>query len=138
MEGVSRSSYMMATVFCADLCTRLIELHKHGWTPEQIGHRMIRDRMRNMKWRLLTSNFAAPWPNTSFKRSVGPQSRGERIPAGGEKAAAIAFSLIETAKMNEVDPEAWLIWVLERQPNHKINRIDEQLPWRFDALLSEI
>ena len=40
-------------------------------------------------------------------------------PAGG-KAAAIAYTLIETAKLNDVDPQAWLTWVLERVADHKI------------------
>lgn len=34
-------------------------------------------------------------------------------------------------KMNVVDPEAWLTWVLERLPDHKINRIDGLMPWQF-------
>lgn len=50
-------------------------------------------------------------------------------------AAAIAYTLIETAKMNNVDPEAWLTWVLERLPDHKINRIDELMPWVWKATL---
>ena len=33
---------------------------------------------------------------------------------------AIAFTLIETAKLNGVDPQAWLTWVLERVADHKI------------------
>jgi len=43
---------------------------------------------------------------------------------GGGKAMAITFTLIETAKLNGVDPQAWLSWVLERIPNHKINRLE--------------
>ena len=53
--------------------------------------------------------------------------------AGGGKAMAIAFTLIETAKLNDVDPQAWLTWVLDRIADHKINRIDELLPWNFPA-----
>ncbi len=30
------------------------------------------------------------------------------------------YTLVETAKMNNVDPEAWLTWVLQRLPDHKI------------------
>ncbi len=52
---------------------------------------------------------------------------------GGGKAAAIAYTLIETSKMNGVDPEAWLAWVLDRLPDHKINRIDELMPWYCTA-----
>ncbi|MEM7521372.1 MAG: transposase, partial [Pseudomonadota bacterium] len=50
---------------------------------------------------------------------------------GGGKAAAIAYTLIETANMNCVDPEAWLTWVLERLPDNKINRLGELMPWTW-------
>ena len=45
------------------------------------------------------------------------------------KAMAIVFNLIETAKLNGVDPQAWLANVLRCIADHKINRIDELLPW---------
>ncbi|MFT5394810.1 MAG: transposase [Gammaproteobacteria bacterium] len=50
---------------------------------------------------------------------------------GGGKSAAIAYTLIETAKLNDVDPQAWLTDVLDRIADHKITRIDELLPWRY-------
>ena len=50
---------------------------------------------------------------------------------GAGKAAAIADTLIETAKINKVDPEAWLTSVLQRLPDHKINRIGELMPWNW-------
>jgi len=50
---------------------------------------------------------------------------------GGGKSAAIAYTLIETAKLNGVDPQAWLTDVLGRIADHKINRLDELLPWRY-------
>jgi transposase len=53
---------------------------------------------------------------------------------GGGRAAAIAFTLIETAKLNGVDPHAWLTWVLARIADHKINRVDDLLPWRYAAM----
>ena len=46
---------------------------------------------------------------------------------------AIAFTLIETAKLNKVDPQAWLTWVLERVADHKINRLDELMPWNYSS-----
>ena len=49
----------------------------------------------------------------------------------GGKSAAIAYTLIETAKLNDVDPQAWLTDVLSRIADHKINKIDELLPWRY-------
>src|SRR5262249_46788614 len=53
--------------------------------------------------------------------------------AGGDRAAAM-YSLIGTAKLNGVDPEAYLSCVLARIADHPINRIDELLPWRVDVL----
>ena len=50
-----------------------------------------------------------------------------------EKAAAIADTLIETAKLNGTDPQAWLTDILARIAKHKINRIDELLPWSWAA-----
>ncbi len=44
---------------------------------------------------------------------------------------AIAFTLIQTAKLNGVDPQAWLTHVLSCIADHKINRIDELLPWNY-------
>ena len=44
---------------------------------------------------------------------------------------AIAFTLIETAKLNNIAPQAWLTWVPKRIADHKINRIDELLPWNY-------
>ena len=47
----------------------------------------------------------------------------------GGKAAAIAYTLIETAKLNGVDPQAWLADTLARIPDYKITRVDDLLPW---------
>ena len=47
----------------------------------------------------------------------------------GGKSAAIAYTLIETAKLNGVDPQAWLTNTLARIADHKINRINDLLPW---------
>ncbi len=50
---------------------------------------------------------------------------------GGGKAAAIAYTLVETAKLDGVDPQAWLTDVLGQIADHKINRLDELMPWRY-------
>ena len=50
--------------------------------------------------------------------------------AGGERAASI-YSLVETAKLNGLDPQAYLREVLTRIADHPINRIDELLPWNI-------
>ena len=49
---------------------------------------------------------------------------------GGQLAAAM-YSLIVTAKLNNVDPQAWLADVLARIAEHPAHRIDELLPWNW-------
>ena len=53
--------------------------------------------------------------------------------ASGGRAAAIAYTLIETAKLNHLDPQACLAEVLDRIPDYKINLVDELLPWNCPA-----
>ena len=48
--------------------------------------------------------------------------------AGGDSAAVI-YTLIGTAKLNGINPQHYLRYVLERIADHKVNRIDELLPW---------
>jgi transposase len=55
--------------------------------------------------------------------------------AGGERAAAI-YSLIGSAKLNGLDPEAYLREVLSRIADHPITRIEEFLPWNIAASLT--
>ena len=94
---------------------------------------------RMPKARAYLSDGRLELDNNICERSIRPIALGRKNylfmgSVGGGKATAIAYTLIETAKMNNVDPEAWLTWVLERLPDHKINRIDELMPWRFDTV----
>jgi len=50
--------------------------------------------------------------------------------AGGETLAD-AMTIIETAKLNSLNPEAYLADIFARIQEHKINRIDELLPWNW-------
>jgi transposase len=74
--------------------------------------------------------------NNAAERSLRGVAVGRRnwtfagSDAGGERAAAI-YTLIETAKLNDVDPRAWLADVLARLPDHPARRIEQLLPWSW-------
>ena len=51
--------------------------------------------------------------------------------AGGN-AAAIAYTLVEIAKLNPVDPHAWLADTLARIQDYKINKVDDLMPWKWN------
>ncbi|MDX7422327.1 transposase domain-containing protein, partial [Providencia sp. CIM-Carb-044] len=51
---------------------------------------------------------------------------------GGGERAAVLYSILGTAKLNGINPNAYLTAVLKRIGNHPINRIDELLPWNID------
>jgi len=80
--------------------------------------------------------------NNAAERAVRPVTLGRKnylfmgSEAGG-KSAAIAYTLIETCKLNGVNPEAWLAWVLERIQEHPVNRIGELMPWEYYAIVEE-
>ena len=51
---------------------------------------------------------------------------------GGHRAA-ILYSLIATARLNDVDPQAWLADVLARIAGHPVRQLDALLPWNWQA-----
>ena len=72
--------------------------------------------------------------NNAAERAIRPVALGRKnclfagSDAGGERAADV-LSLIETAKLNGLDPERYLREVLTMIADHPINRIGELLPW---------
>lgn len=74
--------------------------------------------------------------NNACERAMRPVALGRKnwLFAGsdrGGRAAAIAFSLIQTCKLHGVEPFAYLADVLRRLPSHPINRVAELLPFRW-------
>lgn len=76
--------------------------------------------------------------NNAAERAIRPLALGRKnylfagSDSGGVRAAAI-YSLVETAKLNGIDPEKYLRDVLARIADHPINRIGDLLPWRIYA-----
>ena len=107
-----------------------------GKTPLAQAIRYALGRMP--KARPYLSNGHLSLDNNSAERAVKPVALGRKNwifagSEGGGKAMAIAYTLIETAKLNDVDPQAWLTWVLARIADQKITRLDELLHWQYAA-----
>ncbi len=74
--------------------------------------------------------------NNAAERAIRPLALGRRSwlfagsDRGGVRAAAM-YTLIGTAKLNDVDPQAWLADVLGRIARTPHNRLDELLPWNW-------
>lgn len=74
--------------------------------------------------------------NNAAERAIRPLAIGRKnwLFAGsddGGQRAAVMYTLIETARMNDVDPEGYLRAVIARIADHPMKRIDELLPWNI-------
>jgi transposase len=74
--------------------------------------------------------------NNAAERAIRPLALGRKNylfagSDGGGRRAAILYTLIQTAILNSLDPEAYLRDVLARIADHPINRIDDLLPWHW-------
>lgn len=78
--------------------------------------------------------------NNAAERAVRGIALGRKAwlfagsPRGGDRAAFM-YSLIVTAKMNDVDPQAWLADVLARMPDMPLSRLPELMPWNWSRTL---
>ena len=74
--------------------------------------------------------------NNAAENKIRPAALGRKnwlfcgSDAGGMRAAAF-YTLIGTARMNGIEPEAWLTDVIARIGAHPINRLSELLPWNW-------
>lgn len=54
-----------------------------------------------------------------------------KYPYAEGRGAVIMYTLIQTCRLNDVDPQAWLADVLARIADHPLSRLDELLPWNW-------
>jgi transposase len=117
----------------------------HAWLSAMVGRVSAKSELAAAigysltRWQALTrylDDGRIEIDNNAAERALRGVSLGRKnylfmgSDAGGERAAAI-YSLVETAKLNGLDPEGYLREVLGRIADHPINRIDELLPWNI-------
>jgi len=92
--------------------------------------------------RRLRSDGRAEIDNNAAQRALRALALGRKnylfagFDSGGERAAAI-YSLLGSAKLSGIDPEAYLRHVLTHIADHPINRIEELLPWNVSLTAAD-
>ena len=110
------------------------QMSKHAPVAKAIGYMLDRDR-----WPAFTRflhDGKVCLTNNAAERTLRGIALGRKswLFAGSERGgdrAAFIYSLIVTAKLNDIDPQAWLADVLARMPNMPISRLPELLPWNW-------
>jgi len=117
----------------------------HAWLTQTLERVSTRSNLAKaigyllVRWKALTryrDDGRIEMDNNAAERALRGVGLGRKnylfmgSDAGGERAAAV-YSLVETAKLNGLDPQAYLRDVLACIADHPINRIDELLPWNF-------
>jgi transposase len=115
----------------------------HAWLRDTLGRVSKKSEIAQAigyvltRWRALTrylEDGLIEIDNNAAERALRAVAIGRKnylfcgADSGGERAAAI-YSLVGTAKLNGIDPEAYLRYVFERIADHPIKRVAELLPW---------
>lgn len=96
-------------------------------------------RYMTSRWEALTVYTAdgrLEMSNNAAERAIRPLTLGRKnylfagSDAGGERAAVI-YTIIETCRMNGIDPQAYLADIIDRIADHPANKVDELLPWNW-------
>jgi transposase len=112
-----------------------VRLSRHAETAKAIDYMLTR-------WPAFTrflDNGRICLSNNAAERALRGIALGRRAwlfagsDRGGERAAAM-YTLIATAKLNNINPQAWLADVLDRIADHPASRLQELLPWNWNTL----
>jgi hypothetical protein len=133
-KGVEGTGRLRATRRWKSPQTALSAFPERVVRPRAVG-RMV-NRLQAAGWSE-TDPAARPVPiSASAERALRGIALGRRSwlfagsDRGGDRAAAM-YSLIVTARLNSVDPRAWLADVLARIADHPASRLHELLPWNW-------
>jgi len=97
------------------------------------------------RWQALlryTTDGRLEMTNNAAERAIRPLTLGRKnwlfagADSGGHRAAMI-YTIIQTCRLNGLDPEAYLRDVIARIADHPINRINELLPWNWTPPASD-
>lgn len=114
--------------------TERVRLSRHAGTAKAIDYTLTR-------WPAFTrflDDGRICMTNNAAERALRGIALGRRSwlfagsDRGGEPAAAV-YTLIATAKLNDINPHAWLADVLARIADHPASRLHELLPWHWKA-----
>jgi hypothetical protein len=84
-------------------------------------------------WPSTTIRLNAPCAQSALDARIGFLQGADT----GAETLARAMTIIETAKLNSIDPQAYLADILDRIHDHKINRLNELLPWNWAPATAE-
>ena len=100
---------------------------------------LLRDMIQHIVQRVMEMDVehicAASYGERSPERQNSRNGYRERL---WETRAAAIYTLLGTAKLNDLNPESYLRYVLERIADHPINQIEDILPWNLLAKMPEL
>ncbi len=111
-------------------------MSKHNSVAKAIDYMFRKDRWTAFT-RLLDDGRIC-LTNNAAERALRGIALGRKswLFAGSERGgdrAAFMYSLIVTAKLNDIDPQAWMADVLDRLPDTRASQVSELLPWNWSA-----